>query len=67
MKVCAICGQEISTRDGENRCPSGCRDPDTKAKIPLKQRKKRQKEMDDVMSSLGLVKVRGALCGTYWE
>ena len=29
--------------------------------------RKRRKERDDVMKSLGLKKVRGAMGGTYWE
>jgi hypothetical protein len=36
----------------------------------LAKRKKRndaRKERDDVMRSCGLVKVKGALGGTYWE
>lgn len=60
MKVCGRCGEEISTRDGVNSCPS--------CKIKSKeQRKANKKAMDDVMSSLGLVKVRGSMGGTYYE
>jgi hypothetical protein len=61
MKVCITCGKEISTRDGDNYCGiAGC-------KSPPKKRKSNRKAMDDAMRSMGLVKVRGAMGGTYWE
>lgn len=60
MKVCNKCGMEIATRDGNNSCPNGC-------KIPPKKRKSNKKAIDDAMRSLGLVKVRGAMGGVYWE
>lgn len=62
MKVCEVCGEEIATKDGENRCPK-CEDGATKRK----EAAKRRKERDDVMRSLGMKKVRGAMGGTYWE
>lgn len=67
MKVCEMCGQEISTRDGENRCVGGCRHHEKKTPLLPAQRAKRRKEIDTVMRDLGLQKVRGALGGTYWE
>jgi len=63
MKVCDVCGEEIYTRDGENRCR---RCVETTAKLRAIARK-RSKERDQIMSDLGLVKVKGALGGTYWE
>jgi len=60
MKVCSRCGIEIFTRDGDNRCQS-CEEK------PARKARKRRSERDDVMRSLGLVKVRGAMGGTYWE
>ena len=65
MKVCEICGVEISTRDGENRCQK-CESLDLSAKRRAKANRARR-ERDQVMRGLGLVKVRGALGGTYWE
>ena len=62
MKCCERCGIEISARDGENRCAK-C---DAKARTSAKARANR-KARDAAMRSLGLVKVRGALGGTYWE
>jgi uncharacterized Zn finger protein (UPF0148 family) len=62
MKVCETCGVEISTRDGENECVS-C---DAKVRKSAKRRQAR-KEKAALMASLGLVKVKGALGGTYWE
>lgn len=64
MKVCARCGEEIATKEGENTCPGGCkRKPDGK----YRPAKLRRKERESILSDLGLVKVRGALGGTYWE
>ena len=57
MKVCEICGDEIYTRDGENRCHE-C-DSEIKAK-KRKEKSNRRRERDGVMRSLGIVKVRGA-------
>lgn len=67
MKVCRRCGEEIATRDGENLCrecddEDGQRDRKRRAK-----RRARRRERDEVLRSLGLVKVRGAMGGTYWE
>lgn len=61
MKVCADCGKEIGTRDGVNRC-NDCAKSSKKATA-----KARRKEREDIMRSMGLVKVKGALGGTYWE
>jgi uncharacterized membrane protein YvbJ len=62
MKVCEKCGEENSGRDGENLCLA-CRRGKTKRVDAARKRRER----DAVMRSLGLVKVRGALGGTYWE
>lgn len=63
MKVCDICGDEIATRDGENRCPK-C----TKASAGKKHLLKKNRETrDQIMRDLGLVKVKGAMGGVYWE
>lgn len=70
MKVCERCGDEISTKDGENLC-AACEE--TNELIGKKRVRRnamaraRRKEQADVMESLGLVKVRGALGGTHWE
>jgi uncharacterized Zn finger protein (UPF0148 family) len=58
MKVCNRCGEEIFTRDGENTCLRCERDPVRKVKRARQAR-------DQVLRDLGLVKVRGALGGTY--
>lgn len=62
MKVCEVCGEEIDQKDGENRCPS-CEE---KQRISAR-RKAQRKAREDALRSIGLVKVRGALVGTYWE
>ena len=62
MKVCEDCGEEIFTPDGDGKCQR-C---DNKDKVSRKARQSR-KMRDEAMRSLGLVKVRGALGGTYWE
>ena len=69
MKVCERCGDEIATKDGENLCTACERYEDAEPKRAKRRiaARARRREHDDVMSSLGLVKVRGALGGTYWE
>ena len=65
MKICEKCGIEIGTKDGENRC-----EPCDVLAFSLRMKKlraKQRRERADIMQSLGLVKVRGALGGTYWE
>ena len=67
MKVCSVCGVEISTPDGENRCRQ-CEEATADADFAKARRRKEQrKDRDDVLRSLGLVKVKGAMGGTYWE
>ncbi len=72
MKVCEICENEIQTRDGDNRCPS-CDHTDTGAPARGDTRDKKKKRREaararrEVMESLGLVRVRGALGGVYYE
>ena len=63
MKVCERCGVEIATRDGENMCPK-C---DEGKRRKNAKRRAARKAREAVMRSLGLVKVKGALGGTYWE
>jgi uncharacterized Zn finger protein (UPF0148 family) len=64
MKVCKVCGEEIFTPDGVNTCPA-CQ------KKVYKKRAKARRELrrlrDQAMRDIGLVKVRGAMGGTYWE
>lgn len=62
MKVCERCGAIIEGRDGENRCVA-C---DGKVRASAKSNRARR-EVDAVMRDLGLVRVRGALGGTYYE
>ncbi len=58
MKVCEKCGEEIGTKDGENRC---------QACEKKEKRKNQRKAREEALRSCGLVKVRGALGGVYWE
>jgi hypothetical protein len=67
MKVCTICGDEIATRDGENCCRKCDEDISDMNKPTIGDKQKARREKDAVMRSFGLVKVRGALGGTYWE
>lgn len=64
MKVCNRCGVEIDTKDGENTCPGGCQRKKDGKYRPTKLTKK---ERHAIMSDLGLVRVRGAMGGTYYE
>jgi len=61
MKVCTKCGDEISTRDGDNECD------DCERKARNKKARERRRANDAAMRSIGLTKVRGELGGTYWE
>jgi hypothetical protein len=63
MKVCEICRDEIATKDGENRCLK-CQKASTGKK---KLFRKNAETRDAIMESLGLVKVRGAMGGVYFE
>ena len=65
MKFCETCGCHIETLDGDNQC---------KACDLIEQNEKRRarareakREREQALKDLGLVKVRGALGGTYWE
>jgi hypothetical protein len=60
MKVCNRCGEEIATKDGDNLC-SACK------RLPIRKVKLLRREREDMLSSLGLVKAKGKLGGTYWE
>lgn len=64
MKVCEVCGNEIATRDGDNECAS-CASLEHVRKRQAKSKARREREA--ILRSFGLVKVRGALGGTYWE
>ena len=66
MKVCEHCGTEIDTTDGDNLC-SDCDNRVAMGKRPSRKAKARRREIDSIMRDLGLVKVRGALGGTYYE
>ena len=64
MKVCERCGLEIATRDGDSLCEA-C--DQAKAEGRRVRRKASRLEREAALRSLGLVKVKGALGGTYWE
>ena len=70
MKFCTRCSEEICTKDGVNLC-TACEDMEgvrnAAAKASRARAKAKRKAMESVMSSMGLVKVKGALGGTYWE
>lgn len=66
MKVCEICGDEIYTRDGENRCKN-CDENENPKPVEKKRRKRNRSAMHEAMESIGLVRVRGALGGVYYE
>lgn len=63
MKCCVVCGVEIGTRDGDNTCLSCATPQDADLELTLAQRKMRESALRDC----GLVKVRGAMGGVYWE
>jgi hypothetical protein len=67
MKVCQICECEIDTKDGDNKCFTCENQTAIKAKARRKEAATRRKLHREVMESLGLVRVRGALGGVYFE
>ena len=71
MKVCEICESPIDGhRDGDNRCDKlSCQNaPDVEhEETPKPKRKRRKSATQEVMESLGLTRVRGALGGVYYE
>jgi hypothetical protein len=62
MKFCERCGNECCGRDGENRCRD-CQCGKVKKSAAAAQRKARH----EALVSCGLVRVRGALGGVYYE
>lgn len=62
MKCCEVCGEEISTKDGDNRCA----EHEETQRVSKKVRRKRI-DRDAIMRDLGMTRVRGALGGTYYE
>lgn len=68
MKVCECCGTEISTKDGEGRCADcDANEGERVAKAKRAKRNAARRARESALRSCGLVKVRGALGGTYWE
>jgi len=68
MKVCENCGGEIATKDGDNLCAlCDLNDAGLSKRKVVGRRKANRQAREAVLSSLGLVKVKGALGGTYWE
>lgn len=65
MKFCEVCMNEISTKDGENRCDD-C-DRETVSKRKRAERNAQRRARHAAMTDLGLVRVRGALSGVYYE
>ena len=64
MKVCRVCGDQMATKDGDNECRV-CEDVINCPKSRVSYR--RRVEREQILSDLGLVKVRGELGGIYWE
>jgi len=65
MKMCQECGDEIDGLDGDNLCRE-CDDAAADGKRRARARQMR-KERHDILTSLGLTRVRGALGGVYYE
>lgn len=65
MKVCEHCGEEIGTRDGDSLCDACERAAENGQRRKSARSDRRSRE--SALRSCGLVKVRGALGGTYWE
>jgi uncharacterized Zn finger protein (UPF0148 family) len=66
MKVCENCGVEIATKDGDNLCRP-CDEVATSKELAKRRRNADRRAREDALRSCRLVKVRGAMGGTYWE
>lgn len=67
MKVCANClSENVGVRDIDTLCPA-CEAAETPAKLRRERAKQNRKARESALRSLGLVKVRGAMGGVYWE
>ena len=66
MKVCRVCGDQVATKDGDNHCRD-CEQALESHTRRINRRVARRREREQVLRDLGLVKVKGALGGTYWE
>lgn len=67
MKFCEVCLAEIDgAKDGENRCPE-CKEIETLKKHKRRMASVRNRERHELLTSLGLKRVRGALGGVYYE
>ena len=62
MKTCETCGDEIDTKDGDNHCER-C---ERKA-LSRKRANANRRARHAALTSIGMVRVRGALGGTYYE
>ena len=71
MKFCRICGEEFcgieGARDGENVCRSCADATDARDVSKVAKVRANRKAREEALRSCGLVKVRGACGGTYWE
>lgn len=65
MKVCNVCGVEHYGKDGDNTCPA-C-ECEERSKARRARARANRKAREYALESCGLVKVRGALSGVYWE
>jgi uncharacterized Zn finger protein (UPF0148 family) len=64
MKFCETCGNEITTKDGDNQCA----DCEGKEKTHVRGKARALKRSrEQAMRDMGLVKVRGTMGGVYWE
>ena len=66
MKFCSICGEQIGTKDGENKCEA-CDLAEDGSKSQKLRRNAARREREQVLRDCGLVKVKGQLGGVYWE
>jgi hypothetical protein len=69
MQVCRLCGEEVCG-DGVTYCRSCASIADMRDKDARRRRnaaKARRRQMASALRDCGLVRVRGALGGEYWE
>jgi hypothetical protein len=67
MRKCKPCPCSINGLCSCNECTNPPIANHCKYRIAREKQNKRRKDRDQAMRDLGLIKVRGALGGTYWE
>jgi hypothetical protein len=67
MKVCEMCGNGHGGKDFCQDCEMLAEEQGRKAEAKKAKARAARRARDEAYRSCGMVKVRGAMGGTYWE